>query len=341
MVIFLFLVMALLFGFVTPLVIAAVLAAIGAPLYEHIVKIFRGRRNLAALTVVLATIVFIVLPFIFLMNSLLNEAGVLFAKTRDELNTEQVASFLQSNNVVARGIRAVIGEKNFDADTFLQAYIVPAAKNIGLYISHQIGNILSNILNFFFKFFIMAVTLFYLLRDGRALGKFLLALSPLKTSDEIHIFETFKSAGKAVFIGNLVSALSQGVIGGLGFLMFGVGSPVLWGTVMGFLALIPLLGPYLIFLPATIYMIAVGKPIALILGFLLYNILITSTVDNFIKPKLIGSKINVHPLLVLLSILGGLKLFGILGILYGPLIVVIFLALVDMGANRHWHNGVK
>jgi len=176
----------------------------------------------------------------------------------------------------------------------------------------------------------MALSIFYGLRDGDKLKKALIKISPLDENDEIIIFSKLKEVSRAIFYGNLVSAAAQGFLGGLGFFIFGLGSPVLWGTIMAFLALIPVLGPFLIFIPAAIWMWLTGGNIGIIIVFLVYNIVLVSGVDNILRPIFIGNKIKTHSFLVILSVLGGLSLFGLWGIIYGPVILVTFLTLAGL-----------
>jgi len=320
LIIFFGLVIFLFAGFLAPLVFGVLLAGISYPFYRRLTIWFGDRKNLAALATVSLIAILILLPATGLLTLLTKEALELWGATRDQFTIK--GPFMDSLNALAFRF-------GFDLPAFLQVHLAPALQNASFAISQEIGGVLSNALQLAFDFFVMIVTIFYLLRDGKAFGKFLIQFSPLRNDDDLAIYRTFKETGLAVFLGNFASALFQGFLGGIGFFAFGVPSPVLWGTVMAFLALIPFLGPYIIFLPAAAYLLISGKTMAAII-FLLYNFLIVSTVDNFIKPKLISDKTDIHPLLILLSILGGLKVFGIIGIIYGPLIVAIFLALLHV-----------
>ena len=319
--IFVGLISLLLSGFLTPLVLGTILAAISYRWYKKISVKLPEKENLAALLTLLLIVTVVIVPALILIALLAKEAFNVFvlAQAQINLNDNPLTPLLQ-----------MISEKfNTNAEVMLRTQILPGLKNFGIYLSNQLSGILSDALQLFVGFFVMLVTIFYLLRDGRALGEFLIKFSPLKTEDELFIFQTFKKVSRAVFYGNFVSALAQGSLGGLGFWIFGLESPVLWGATMAFLALIPLLGPYLIFIPAAAYLLIANKT-GLAIGFLLYNIILVSSVDNIIRPKFISEEIKIHPLLVLLSILGALKIFGILGIIYGPLIVAIFFALLDI-----------
>ena len=315
-------------GFLAPLVLGMLLAGLIYPLYK---ELSHGLgQSLGALVSTLLVMLIIILPVLGILSLLVKEAIDLLSTQRDWVSLYQP---------IIKTLEPISFRINFDIEAFIGDQLVPALNNLGATISSELGNLLSNALRLGLNFFVMLITVFYMLRDGKKFAEFLMDFSPLKSADELSLYGTFRDAGKAVFLGNFVSALVQGILGGIGFALFGLGSPVLWGTIMAFLALIPFRGPYLIFLPAAIYIFST-QSMAMTLGFLFYNILIVSSVDNLIKPKLIGEKIRVHPLLILVSILGGLKAFGLIGIIYGPLIVAIFLALlkVYLAHNNHEAN---
>lgn len=314
--IFLALAAFLAWGFLTPIVLGIILAALGGGWYVKIIGVLRS-PNLSALVTLFLLVAIIVIPATLLLTLLAREAITLarHIERTDVLRAIDITTARLS-------ITPFIGE-------LVDKELFPALKAAGEILSRRLTDLFGGAARAVLGFFVMAVTAFYFLRDGKKIGDAIMALSPLKTSDELNLFHTFKEVLRAVFLGNLASALAQGALGGLGFWVFGLPNPILWGALMAFLALIPLLGPYLIFVPAAIYLFTAGTLAPAIL-FTLYNVLLVSTVDNFIKPKLISGRVNVHPLLILISILGGLKAFGILGILYGPLIVSMLLVLLNI-----------
>lgn len=318
--VFFVLLVVILSGFFAPLVLGLLLMGLSFPLYEVLLKRLGGKENLAALTAVLIISLVIILPFLGLLSLLTKEAVDLLGTAPDKFSLGEA---------IVRTLEPLAQKFNLDVRGAVRAQLTPVLEKLGLVISREIGNLLSNAARLVLNFFVMFVSLFYLLRDGRRLGEFLMSFSPLANHEEMDLYHTFKEAGRAIFYSNFVSAIVQGILGGIGFALFGLGSPVLWGAVMAFLALIPLLGAYIIFIPAALYLFFTGKT-AIAIGFLLYNILIVSSVDNLIKPKLISQKIKIHPLLILLAILGGLKIFGLMGIVYGPLIIAIFLTLLKV-----------
>ena len=304
-------------GYIGPLVVALILAGLTSPFYKKIASLLEN-KNLAAFLSVLLVSLIIVLPTIFLFTLITKEAIHLFTVAQNGI-TENYSLQNVLGNLSAK--------LNIDLQKILETDLAPALKNIGLTISREIGSLLSNALAFGINFFVMIIALFYLLRDGKKFATFLIDLSPLRTADDLDIYHTFRDTGKAVFYGSGASALAQGILGGIGFFFAGLTGPLLWGTLMGFLGLIPFLGPYVIFIPATIYLFLTGQVVTAVI-FLIYNILIVSTIDNVIKPKVISDKVRLHPLFVLTAILGGLKFFGIAGLIYGPLILAVFLALL-------------
>jgi predicted PurR-regulated permease PerM len=135
--------------------------------------------------------------------------------------------------------------------------------------------------------------------------------------------------GRAVILGNVLSGTIQGILGGFGFFFFGLGSPFLWGTVIGFMAFLPIIGASVIFIPTTVILLLQGHT-GIAVGYLAYNMFYSSIMEYFIKPRLIGKGMRMNPVLVFIGILGGIKLFGILGIIYGPLIITIFITLAEI-----------
>lgn len=324
---FFILVLMLIGGFAAPLILGTLLASITYRFYRSLSIKWKGQKNFAALVVLLGIIIFIILPFLSILTLLGTEAFGYFAEAKDRLLSNQdLIAALQTFNERFN--------LNIDVEQVIENQLAPAIKNIGLFIYEEIGSLLSSAINLVIAFFIMLLTIFYLLRDGDQLGKFFLDLKLFPQGGGLHLFQVFKNTGKAIFFGSILSALAQGVLGGLGFFLFGLPAPVFWGAIMAFVALIPLLGPFVVFLPAAIYLFIATSTAQAVL-FLLYNLLIVSTIDNLIKPKVIGDRINVHPFFIFLAILGGIQLFGLLGIIYGPLIAALFLVLLDMYQAHH------
>ena len=175
----------------------------------------------------------------------------------------------------------------------------------------------------------MLLIIYYLLMDGDKLISFIIDLSPLPKEQDQKLIRKFKDMAGAILIGNGLGGLIQGVAGGIVFSLFGLKSAFLWGVIMGFLAFLPIIGTGVVFIPAAIYLFFKGR-IAAGIFFIIFYLILTVSVDNLLKPRLVGRRVKMHTLLVFLSIIGGLNIFGILGIIYGPLITTAFITLTDI-----------
>ncbi len=188
----------------------------------------------------------------------------------------------------------------------------------------------------FIDFFIMVFLLFFLFVDGKRVLNTVRQLLPMKIEHEAFILKTLKDTTDAIVFGQTVTAVLQGIIAGIGFWLFGVPHALLLGVIIGFLAIIPFLGSTIIYVPIAFYFILQGMNMgdngALIKGVLLlfYGIVFISSIDNFLKPKIIGDRAKLHPAFVFIGVIGGLALFGIIGFFLGPIIFGLFLSMVQI-----------
>jgi predicted PurR-regulated permease PerM len=174
----------------------------------------------------------------------------------------------------------------------------------------------------------MSVVLFFLLRDFEYFGNMFRAISPLSDQQEQIFVERFRSVTRATVLGNLATAITQGAISGLIFLIVGLSSPILWGSLTALFSLVPMVGTALVWAPWAIYLFATGSPTKAVI-FLVLEILVVGGVDNILRPMLIEGSVKMHTLLVFFSILGGITYFGILGMFFGPLIFAIAMTLLE------------
>ncbi|MBU2497726.1 MAG: AI-2E family transporter, partial [Proteobacteria bacterium] len=184
-------------------------------------------------------------------------------------------------------------------------------------------------LSFLVHFFLMMLTIYYVFRDGDRLKSYITGLLPFPVRQQNLMVNKFREMARAIIFGNGINGIIQGILGGIGFFAFGLGSPFLWGTVIGFMAFLPIIGASVVFVPATVILLINGKQ-GIAVVYLIYNVCYSSIMEYFVKPRLIGKGMKMNPLLVFIGIIGGMKLFGILGIIYGPLIITIFLTLAEI-----------
>jgi len=182
-------------------------------------------------------------------------------------------------------------------------------------------------------FFLMLYLLFFFLRDGPRILDALIRALPLGDQRERHLLGRFAEVSRATIKGTLVVGIVQGTIGGIAFAVLGINAPVLWGTVMALLSILPVVGTALVWLPAAIVLILSGHIIGGI-ALILVGVFVIGLVDNLLRPVLVGRDTQLPDYLILLSTLGGLAGFGLAGIVIGPTIAAFFLSVWQMAEQE-------
>lgn len=324
--------------FLPALITGALIAYLSYPLYEKTLK-YINKRNFASFIVAVFIVLLFTIPSIIVLTMVAKEAYV----TYTSINQHNLGSnFLRiackdEGWLSCRAVRSLIGflpEK--DLDYYLQVTIEKITGFIISNFSEFIASIPSILLNFF----VMVFVVYYSLKDGEIIAKKIKNILPLKDTHKQHVMDKFHSITYATFYGTIFVAIIQGFLGGLGFFILGVPSPILWGAVMVLFALLPYVGTAVVWLPAALNLIFIGylqnDSSSTIRGVILiaYGLLVISSIDNFLMPKLISAKANVHPVLVLLGILGGLSLFGFIGVILGPVVLALLMTFVEIYENE-------
>jgi predicted PurR-regulated permease PerM len=186
----------------------------------------------------------------------------------------------------------------------------------------------AGVFNFVVDYLIMVAALFFLLRDSDYFAERARAINPLSDEQESIFVDRFRTVTRATVLGNLATTLTQGTVSALTFLSLGLPSPILWGVLIALLSLIPVFGAALIWVPWTAYLFVRGAPVKAVI-LLVMQILVVGSVDNIVRPLFIRGGARMHTLVIFFSILGGVAYFGIAGILFGPLIFAIAIALLE------------
>ena len=317
----------LLWPFVSVIILAAVITGIFNPIYRYLNR--RLKPTLASLLTCLIIFLVLFIPVSVFVGILANEAYDMYLRARGALASNPFAALIENSQIVDRinqvlanfGI-AITGEE-------LNKGIAELGRFVGLYLYDQARSVTANILNLVVNFCFMLLIIFYLLIDSPRLIAFIVGLSPLPDDQDEKLIQKFKDMAGAILIGNGLGGLIQGTLGGAVFAFFGFKSPFLWGVIMALLAFLPIVGIGAVFLPAAVYLFLQGR-IGAGIFFIVFYVLLSGGIEYLFKPRLVGHRVQMHTLLVFLSIIGGLKMFGILGIIYGPLVVTAFLTLADI-----------
>jgi len=207
------------------------------------------------------------------------------------------------------------------------------------FVSDNIASIFTSTLSTIFSLILTFLSIFYFLKDGAHWRKALVVLSPLSDADDEKIINKLSRAVNGIIKGYLLVAVIQGILMGLGLALFGVPNFALWGLVTIITALVPTIGTAIISVPAIIFLLVTGSTFEAI-GLLIWAVAIVGMVDNLLSPIIVGNKINLPPLLILFSVLGGISLLGPVGILVGPLTISLLYTLISLYRNEFQQNQI-
>lgn len=334
----LYLVVDLFWIFVTPIVLGLVLVSIFYPLYTRVLGLCGGRKYLAASLMLLLIILCVSLPFSFFLSQLSKQAFEFYqSKNVNNLLGGSIAGFSSGHPFIAQ-IHSLAGQIGLDvsAEKIVES-ISGLMSSFGLMLYDRLSELASNALLIAFNFVITMLIVFTFFVSGTELKKYIMELSPLPQEEKEYLVRQFSEISKAVFVSNGLVSLLEGIFGGLGFYLFGLGPALFWGVVIGLSAFLPVVGSWIVILPATLILASDGLGTMAWIYFI-YNAAYLGICELVIKPKLIGGKSRVHIVLVLLSVLGGVHLFGVLGIFYGPLVVTMFLTLIEIYKEHYRHH---
>ena len=310
-----------------------ILGVVSTGVFNPVFKFFSKKLTPKPASILTCMLVFFVvfIPVVFFFGVLSKEAFNLYAMARDAVFSNQLKDLLESTQVLER-FNALLVKAGIEKAVTWDELISPISelgKFVGFSLFEQAKFITSNVFNIVLYFCLMLIVVFYMLIDGDKFIKYIVDLSPLPDEHDEKLFGKFKDMASAVLIGNGLGGLIQGVAGGVLFLFLGWNSPFIWGVIMGFLAFLPILGIGIILIPAAAILMLKSNFAAGISVLVFYAVL-SWGVEYVFKPKVVGDRVKMHPLIVFFAIIGGLKTYGLLGIIYGPLIATLFLTLSDI-----------
>ncbi|HYD97137.1 MAG TPA: AI-2E family transporter [Noviherbaspirillum sp.] len=305
-----------------------VLAILFEPFYRQLLAAMRQRRNLAALTTLLLTLIMVMFPLSLVAAALVQEGTAVYEQIRSG-NLNFGAYFQQVMTALPSWMTALLDRFDVGNLAALQERLSAAAVQGSQLIATHALNIGQNTFEFLVSFGIMLYLLFFLLRDGRLLSARIKLAIPLSAEHKRHLFRKFTTVIRATVKGNIVVAATQGALGGVMFWFLGIQGALVWGVVMAFLSLLPAIGAGLIWAPVAVYFLLTGaiwQGVALIV----FGVLVIGLVDNVLRPLLVGKDTQMPDYVVLISTLGGMALFGINGFVIGPVIAALFIAAWDL-----------
>src|SRR6188472_1169412 len=314
--------------FLKPLLLGALLAGLFHPLYRWITKVMGGRRSLGAAVTLLVLLVLGLGPVSAFLGIVLQQALTMSDQALPWLNQHLGAAttFNVQEWVVKRSPALA---KYMPSQEQLLEQVGTAAKTTGAFLVGFASRMTATTFAFLIDLFVMLYAMFFFFRDGHRILERIFYYTPLSDEDETRMFTQFASITRATVKGTLVIGIIQGGLAGIAFWVAGIEGAALWGTIMTVLSIIPGIGAALVWVPVVIILFLTGQHLtALLLA--AWCAAVVGTVDNFLRPVLVGRDAKMPDLLILIGTLGGLFLFGPIGFIVGPIVCGLFLTVWDI-----------
>lgn len=295
------------------LIAAIMLVFITYPMYEE-VEGRTGHPRLSSMLIVILLIVAVIVPSVIVTMVAFNEAGdvtrTIVSSGFEVVKLQEVEGYVQDLTG-----RQVDLEQPFEE----------SLRDITRGLTESLAGLLEAVTNFVIGVFVMVFTMYYLYIDGPSIVSSIREMLPLQEERRSLLFKEVEEVTWGVVVGHLLTSVIQGTVGAIGFYLFGISNAAFWGFIMIILALIPMIGPILLYLPAGAILFLGGDTVPGI-GLVVYGAVVVSFVDNFVRPFFVERRAHIHPVLTLIGVLGGLGVFGLMGLFIGPLILAVFVA---------------
>ena len=302
--------------YIGALVLAGTLAFIFRPIYRGTLRFIRS-ESVSALVVLLIVILIVFLPLVLFGVRIVGEATNLYGSLAANNGLDMGTTVTHFLRTLFPSIQVPDISLNF-SDVARQALA---------WFVQNLGSVFSGIAQLFFTLLVSSIGLFYFLKDGDRFKEWLLEHIPLAKEYAEQIVSELETVVRSVIEGMLVVAIIQGIIVGVGFWIFGIPNPAFWGALTVIVTLVPIVGTWLVAIPGMIYLLVTGQaPLAI--GLFIWCGVLVNLAYNLITPQFASRKADIHPYIILLSVLGGIGLFGPIGFLMGPFIVALLFSLL-------------
>ncbi|MFO7731292.1 MAG: AI-2E family transporter [Spirochaetia bacterium] len=329
--------------FFAPIVLALFLVTMSYPVHKRVRRLFKGRKTITAVVMVIGVFLVVVIPFL-LVSAAIVQQGIEVAQQLQNwissggpkglvegiqnFNWERYAWLGGLRNFIEDRIAGMAGEKGTLTEGLAELSST-TAQALGSFILPLLSQTGLLIMNFFIMFFIM----FYAFRDGDAMLSYFLKILPLSGSHEEVLIKRVRYIVRAVLLGMLLTAAVQAVVASIGFQIIGI-SALFWGVMLGISSFIPIVGTALVWVPITGYMLITGK-IGYAIFIFIWCAVGVGSIDNFLRPYLMQGKSGMSTLILFFALIGGIRLFGPIGILYGPMIFGLLAVILYIYTLQH------
>ena len=319
--------------FLHSFLLAAMLSALAYPAYSRLLVLFGHRPILAASAVLLLLLILVVVPVAFFISGLIPQA----IKSINAINTWLAGHHL--GELVTTYVDPWVAMLNesfpeFDiASVDVRGGLLSASRKAGQMFLSYSTVIAGNTLRIAAHFLFILLFMFYFLLNGMTVMRKIIFFCPLKPEHTTIVIQSMRRMSRSVFVGGLLVAVAQGIVGGIGLAYVGLPG-LFWGTVMAFTSLIPVVGTSLVWLPASLFLFLSGETTYAIM-LIVWSIAVVGNIDTFLRPVLLREGAPVPMIFLFFSILGGVKAFGMLGILYGPMILGLMAVMLNIYGEEY------
>ena len=311
--------------FLMAIFLAGIFSALAQPLYRRIERWYGGRRALASLSTLLLIAVIVVVPLGALMGIVTAQA-LKVGQTVTPWVQEQIAKPGEFHRLLSS---LPFYEEIAPYSKIIWQKVGQLIGTISQFLISSLSSVTRGAVNMLFMAFAMLYTMFFFLMDGEKLLNKIMYYLPLRDQDEHRMLEKFTSVTRATLKGTAVIGILQGGLAGLAFWVVGIPSAVFWGTIMAVLSIIPGIGTALVWVPAVIVLAAGGNYFkAGALG--IYCAVVVGSIDNLLRPVLVGKDTQMHELMIFFGTLGGIIMFGVMGMIIGPIIAALFITVWEI-----------
>ncbi len=315
--------------YMNSIIMAFIISLLMFPLHEWLEKKLPGHPNIASLLSCTLLTFIIILPLLAVFAAIIQQGSVTSQNIYHWVSDGGIQDFLQQP-WIAKGLK-LAGEylpfEDIDPKSIAEK-VAQLASAFGTNLVSVSAKILGDATNFLASFMLMLFVLFFLLRDHDTIIRTIRHILPLSRSQEDKLLDEIEKVSKSAVLGSFLTAIAQGIAGGIGMWMCGFAG-LFWGTMFGFASFVPVVGTALIWIPATVYLLIIGE-----LGWAaflaIWSIVFVGSIDNILRPLLMQGSAGMNTLMIFFSLLGGIQLFGLIGLIYGPLIFAITIVLFNM-----------
>jgi len=320
--------------FLTPLLAAVVIAVIFFPIHSHIQRWLRS-PSLAAMASTITVVLLVIVPAVAIILAIKEEVTGLYALI-DQKSTESGGLSPYLTQLLQRPMQ-LIGRYVDLSQIDLRSWTLGRLRELSSFLVAEGWMIVGGLTSFVVNALITLFTLFFLFREGRSTRRRVAAVLPLSAEQVDKLLGGIENTIIGTVYGGLVVAAVQGTLVGLALWILGVPSPVLWGVVAAFFALLPLVGTTVVWAPAALYLLATGNWVKAVI-LVVWGLFVVGSIDNVLRPYLISGRVQMHTLLIFFAVFGGVNVFGFLGLIIGPVILAVTITLLGLlrDESRAW-----